>query len=311
VLDPFLAPEAVEPLTPVLTRIAREVIAEVAGGEAVFDAVQQLGARYAVRAQSAWLGWRHDLEDTLLGWVAENRAATRSRDPEWMRRVASSFDAIVASLVAERRREPRDDVTTRLMTVPGIDGRPFSDEELVSVLRNWTGGDLSSLALCAGVVVHALASHPRRTARLAAAPNPELDAAIDELLRLDDPFVSNRRVATRDVVVEGCPVAAGDVVVLDWRTANRDPAAFAAADRFEPHEHAAGNLVYGTGPHACPGRGLATLELRVLVRELLAAGTLEPDARHPATREEAPVAGFREVPVRLRPVLPAAARPAS
>ena len=298
-LDPFLADAVIDPLAPVFAGIARELIAQLSAGGATFDGVQELGARYAVRAQSAWLGWDAALEDTLLDWVAENRAAGRSRDPERMRRVAAAFDAIVAGLVAERRATPRADVTTRLMTTPTEQGRPLDDAELVSVLRNWTGGDLSSLALCAGIVVHWLAMHADHAAMLATASDAALDAAIDEILRADDPFVSNRRVATRDAVVEGCRVAAGDVVVLDWRAANRDPAVFANPDAHDPAGNAAANLVYGTGPHVCPGRGLSTLELRVLVRELLAAGVLELDVRHPATREEAPVAGFRTVPVRV------------
>ena len=169
-------------------------------------------------------------------------------------------------------------------------------------LHGGEGGGHLQDELCAGVVVHWLATQPSRAARLIEASDAEVDATIDELLRLDDPFVSNRRVATREAVVDGCPVAVGDVIVLDWRAANRDPAAFADPDRFEPYAHAAQNLVYGTGVHACPGRGLATLELRVLLRELLAAGELELDARHPATREAPPVAGFRTVPVRLRPI---------
>jgi len=300
-LDPFLAPDEIDPLAPSLGRIARELLAELAADGATFDAVHELGGRYAVRAQSAWLGWRADLEDTLLDWVAENRAASRSRDGARIQRVADDFDRIVASLIAERRSAPRDDVTARLMAVRTDEGRTLGDAELVSVLRNWTGGDLSSLALCAGIVLHWIAMHPAHTAHLAAASDAELDAAIDEILRLDDPFVSNRRSATRDAVVEGCRVAAGDTVVLDWRAANRDPAAFADPDAFDPHAHSDGNLVYGTGPHVCPGRHLATLELRVLVREVLSAGTLELDVRHPATREEAPVAGFRTVPVRLVP----------
>jgi cytochrome P450 len=301
VLDPFLAPAAIEPLAPDLARIARRLIAELGASGESFDGVHELGARYAVRAQSAWLGWDDAWEGALLAWVVENRAASRSRDPERMRRVAEDFDAIVASLVAERRVVPRDDVTTRLMTTPRADGRPFDQEELVSVLRNWTGGDLSSLALCAGVVVHWLARHPEHAGHLAAASDADLDAAIDEILRQDDPFVSNRRIATRDTVVDGCPVVAGSVVVLDWRAANGDPAAFADPAAFDPHGHADANLVYGTGPHACPGRALSTLELRVLVRELLAAGMLELDPRHPPTREEPPVAGFRTVHVRIVP----------
>src|SRR5690606_34703444 len=133
------------------------------------------------------------------------------------------FDAIVASLVAERRATPHDDVTARLMTVRAEDGSTLSDDELVSVLRNWTGGDLSSLALCAGIVLHWPAIHPRHPARPGARSVPELDAVIREILRLGGPFVSNRRVGAPDAVGEGCQVAAGDVVRLDWPAANRGP----------------------------------------------------------------------------------------
>ncbi|MCO7273822.1 cytochrome P450 [Cellulosimicrobium cellulans] len=310
-LDPFFAPDELAWLAPVLDDLAAGLVDDVAGGP--FDAVE-LGARYAVRAQSAWLGWPADLEAELLDWVAENRAATRSGDRAWTGRVAARFDRIVRGLLDARRagatvgpaptgpeRDPATgpDVTARLLAQHD-DGRPaWTDEELVSILRNWTGGDLSSLALCAGVVVHWLTEHPEHQRHLRDAPDAALDAAVDEILRLDDPFVSNRRVATRDTVVAGCPVAAGEQVVLDWRAANRDPEAFDDPAAYDPEGHADRNLVYGTGPHVCPGRPLATLELRVLVRRLLRAGTVVHDDARPAERETAPVAGFRTVPVRV------------
>ncbi len=313
-LDPFFAPDELAWLGPVLDDLAVGLVDDVAGD--AFDAVE-LGARYAVRAQSAWLGWPADLEPELLDWVAENRAATRSGDRAWTGRVAARFDRIVRGLLDARRagatcgsasagpeHDPATetdspDVTARLLAQRDDDRPAWTDEELVSILRNWTGGDLSSLALCAGVVVHWLAEHPGHQHHLRDAPDPALDAAVDEILRLDDPFVSNRRVATRDTVVAGCPVAAGEQVVLDWREANRDPAAFDDPAAYDPEGHADRNLVYGTGPHVCPGRPLATLELRVLVRRLLRAGTVVHDDARRAERETAPVAGFRTVPVRV------------
>lgn len=307
-LDPFFAPEELEPLAPRLEDLAADLVEPLAVSGATFDAVE-LGARYAVRAQSAWLGWPASLEDELLGWVARNRAATRSGDRARTARVAADFDRLVRGLLDERRAgdgpapggaaEP--DVTARLMGQRDENGRAWTDEELVSILRNWTGGDLSSLALCVGVVVHWLAEHPEHQPHLASAPDAALDAALDEILRIDDPFVSNRRVATRDTSVSGCPVAAGDQVVLDWRAANRDPRAVGDPDAFDPEANAAHNLVWGTGPHVCPGRPLATLELRVLVRHLLGAGTVALDPAAPAEREAAPVAGYRTVPVRVVP----------
>ena len=249
--------------------------------------------------RSAWLGWGTEMEDDLLDWVVANREASRPGEPGRIDELALRFDAIVQRLLQQDRRVPRGGATTQLRQLRWDDGRVLEDAELVSVLRNWTAGDLSSIALCAGVVVHWLASHPECQAMLRQAGDAVLDAAIDEILRADDPFVSNRRIATADAVVDGCPVAAGQVLVLDWRAANLDPDAFSDPHGFDPQAHAARNLVYGFGPHACPGRPLATAELRVLVRALLEAGCVEFDAARPPVRELPPVAGYRSVHVRI------------
>ncbi|NYE19330.1 cytochrome P450 [Microbacterium immunditiarum] len=296
-LDPFFAAAEIDALEPELVRIADALVALLVRRDEPFDAVADLGARFAVRAQSAWLGWSPAVEDQLLSWVADNRAASRSRDPVRAGEVARRFDAIIGAMLDERTDRAIDDVTSRLMALRREDGRPLTDPEIVSVLRNWTGGDLSSLALCAGVVVHWLAHRPEQQRVLAGESDAGFDAAIDEILRADDPFVSNRRIAVRDTVVDVAAVSAGDVVLLDWRAANRDPQVFGDPDAFEPARNAPYNLVYGTGPHVCPGRPLATRELRVLVRSVLGAGELVPAGE--AVREQHPVAGFRTVPVRL------------
>lgn len=294
VLEPFFAPAALDALEPQLAEIAASLVDEYLDG--VFDAVGDLGCRYAARAQSAWLGWDGDVEARLRRWMPEHRDAARRADPDAHAAVAASFDAIIRDVIADRRAAHGCDLTSLLMAVHWDGGRRITDDEVVSVLRNWTGGDLVSIALCAGVVLHAVASRPGAADDLRGASDAVLDAAIDEMLRLDDPFVSNRRVAIRPDVVGGCPVHTGDVVVLDWRAANRDPAVF--ADRFDPVGHAAANLVYGTGPHACPGRSLATRELRHLLRAVLAAG--RPELAAPGEREEPPLAGWRTLPVRVR-----------
>ncbi len=299
-LDPFFAPARMASLEPAVAEVARELVDAVRYGTP-FDAVGDLGARFAVRAQSVWLGWPRSLEPALLRWMDDNHAATRSGDRDRTRAVAERFDAIIRRLVDARRGgEAPHDVTTELVGLGDVGASPLTDEALVSVLRNWTGGDLGSLALAAGVVVHWLATHQDLQDRLRSAEVPQLDAAVDEILRIDDPFVANRRLVTADVVVGGCPVEHGQHVVLNWTAANRDPAVFGDPDRFDPEGHAAANLVYGTGPHACPGRPLATLELRVLVRALLSRGRLS-SGPEPAEREQPPLGGFSRVPVVLTP----------
>ena len=300
VLDRYFTAEALSPFEPALRDIARDLFTSVPRGVGQ-DAVNGVGARFAVRAQSAWLGWPTDLEWPLLGWMADNHDATRSGDLARTAEVADRFDDLIRGLIVARRdagdATPRD-VTTSLLA-DEIDGRGFTDDELVSILRNWTGGDLGSIALCVGVVLHYLADHPDLQQHLReGASARELDAVIDEILRIDDPFVSNRRRATCPVTLSGVRIPEGGMVKLHWTSANRDAEVFGDPDAFDPAGHATDNIVYGVGPHVCPGRPLATLELRIAVEEALAATTAIRLAGNPSPeREVAPVGGFRSVHV--------------
>ena len=218
--------------------------------------------------------------------------------------MAHRFDAIIHRLLSVRRlRRPGRpaDLTEELMQVRHHDGRPLGEDEIVSVLRNWTGGDLGSLALCTGVTLYWFATHPELQDELRSASDAAFDLAVDEILRIDDPFVSNRRVATRYAVLRDQAIAPGEQLVVNWTAANRDPAVFPDPDAYDPHGNAAANLVYGTGPHVCPGRPLATLELRVLLRAVLAGHRVRLAPGTTPEREQPPVGGFRRVPVILDP----------
>jgi hypothetical protein len=302
-LDHFLGPEALAPFQDDFRKVAADLVASLPRGVSV-DAVSGLGTRFAVRAQSTWLSWPATLEDRLVAWVAENHAATRSGDRAWTKRVAEDFDALIRSVLEPRRAGVSPggarDVTTALMRTE-VDGRPLSDAEIVSVLRNWTGGDLGSIALCIGVLVHHLATQPQLQDRLrAGVADAELDAVLDEILRIDDPFVSSRRITTCPLTIGGVALPAAARVKLNWTSANRDEAVFGDPNALYPRANAARNLVYGIGPHACPGRLLATLEMRIVVRELLAATTsITLDPQQPAERAVSPVGGWARVSVVL------------
>ncbi len=301
VIDRYFTRERVRALEPRVRQVAQDLAASLDVPGSV-DAVA-LGSRFAVRAQSVWLGWPAEIEDELLQWVRDNHEATRSGDRARTAAVAERFDAIIRALTAVRRDpDAPDDVTTALVR-DHVDGRPLTDDEIVSILRNWTGGDLGSMALCAGVVLTYLADHADVQARLrAGVSDRELDAVLDEILRIDDPFVSNRRVATEPVTLGGREVAAGERVVLSWTAANRDPRMFGDdPEAFDPVGNAPYNLVWGIGKHVCPGRPLATLELRVLVRAVLdATAAIDPDPDGARRRSLPPLGGYAEAPVVLR-----------
>lgn len=295
-IDAYLAPDQVDHLEPKFRRIARELAADAAARGTV-DSVNDLGAQYAVRAMTTWLGWPAELDDTLVAWVADNNAATRSGELARTAEVAERFDAIIRSVVEPLQEHPDDSVTSRLVHDDSL-GRRLEFDEVVSVLRNWTAGDLSSMAYCIGVVLDALIEHPELQDRLRqGVSRREFGAIADEILRADSPFVSNRRVTTCPVQLDGVDLAEGQRVRIHWTAANRDPDAFADADGFDPDANASGNLVWGAGPHACPGRALSIVELQALTEELLAVAELSRAGE--GERETHPVGGWASLPVRL------------
>lgn len=300
-LDPLLSLDALTRHVPVFESVAADLVASLPRGTQV-DAVNGIGAVFAVRAQSAWLGWPADVEERLLSWMSENYEATRSGTFERTRQVAEDFDDIIRTILDGRLPDPSPeaDVTDQLLAVT-VDGAPLAGADVISVLRNWTGGDLGSIALCAGVLLHELTQAPALQARLReGVSDAELDAIIDELLRRDSPFIGNRRVTTCPVELGGVSIPAGAKIKLHWTSANRDEQVFGDPDGFEPEAHAPHNLVYGIGAHVCPGRDLATIELRTLVRAII-TGTrsLTADPTTPPVREVAPVGGWASVPVIL------------
>jgi cytochrome P450 len=302
-LDRFLTPEALLPFHERFRRVAANLVASLPKGVGV-DAVSQIGVRFAVRAQSAWLSWPTDLEERLVSWVSENHAATRSGDRARMRQVAESFDDMIRSVLEPRRgmagKGEADDVTSMLMRTT-VNNRTLTDPEIVSVLRNWTGGDLGSIAQCIGVLLHYLATHSAVQDRLRAGVSTrEFDAIIDEILRIDDPFISNRRITTCPVTIGGADLPQGARVKLNWTSANRDAAVFGDPDALDPERNADHNLVYGIGKHACPGRHLATLEMRIMLQELLAAtSSVALDPQGLSVRAVSPVGGWAKVAVVL------------
>ena len=284
--DPFFGPEEMARLAPVLREVAGGLVEELLDGVGAagteIDAVAALGAVFAVRGQTTWLGWPAVLEPELLQWMSDNHEASRSGELERTREVAERFDAIIRSVLAPRRAAEQDapeDPTTALLRlrvplpdpeVPGSTERALHEEEIVSILRNWTGGDLGSIALCTGVLLHALAHAPALADRVRDGSDEEATAIIDER------------------------------VLVHWTSANRDGRVFPDPEALDPAGNAERNLVYGAGPHVCPGRPLATLELLMLLKALLSAADVRP-AETPGEREIAPVGGWAHVPVVLVP----------
>lgn len=286
---------------PVCQAIAERLIGDQHRAEA-FELMTRLAQPFALRIQCAFMGWPDTLHEPLREWIGKNHRATRAGDRSAMAQIAVEFDGHIKQQLVVRRDagdQAADDVTNRLLQ-EHIHGRPLSDEEIVSIVRNWTVGELSTIAASVGILVHYLATHAALQAELRRQPG-NLAAAIDEILRLHAPLIANRRVTTRPVEIGGHKLEAGERLTLIWAAANRDEAVFGDPDAFDPQRNRDNNLLYGAGVHVCPGAPLARLELRALMEALL-AGTSDISlvANPPPELAAFPASGFSSLQVRLQ-----------
>lgn len=292
-IDPYFAPERVERFAPEFRAIAGELVAALPdGGVEVMDA---LGHPFAAQVQCTFMGWPSRLRGTLRAWTTSNQDAVRRQDRQRLAELAAEFDAIITAQLDGRRRadQPPRDTTTRLLD-ERVDGRALTDDELVSIIRNWTAGELGTIATSIGIVVQHLAGDPDLQAALRAG-HVDRSLAIDEILRLNGPLAANRRRTTREVSLGGRRIGADERITILWPAANRDETVFGDGV-FDPQAHAPHNLLYGVGVHACPGAPLARRELEILV-EVLLSGTKDIRPAGEPVPASYPAAGSTHVPV--------------
>ncbi|HJV62884.1 MAG TPA: cytochrome P450 [Albitalea sp.] len=300
IVEAYFEPAPMAAFEPRCRDIAAQLVRSLPAGE--LDLVAALADPFAVQVQCAFMGWPDDMREPIRQWTRRNYEARRAADPALTRGIAREFEEHVVALLQARRhagdRAP-DDVTTRLLREQ-VDGRPLRDDEIVSIVRNWTVGEIATISASIGILAEHLALDAPLQDRLRAQPSL-LPPAIDEILRLHGPLVTNRRVTTRPVELGGRTIAAGERISVNWVAANRDPRAFEDAQAFRLDRDPARNLLYGAGIHVCPGAPLARMELRVVMEELLARTRhIEPLAEHRPDRAVYPSSGFSTLMLRLR-----------
>ncbi len=176
---------------------------------------------------------------------------------------------LVTKLAEDRVKNPKDDLTTALVTAE-VDGEQLSPAELASffILLVVAGNETTRNAISHGLL--ALTEHPDEKAKWAADFERVAPTAIEEIVRWATPVIHFRRTVTQDGVTIGDHTfEEGDKVVLFYNSANRDEAVFEDPYRFDvtrqPNEHLGFG---GPGPHFCLGAHLARREMTVMFREL-------------------------------------------
>jgi cytochrome P450 len=174
----------------------------------------------------------------------------------------------IARMAAERRAEPRDDLMSVIANA-AVDGIPLTEREILgmAMLLYAAGNETTSMLI--GSALWLLDRHPELRERLRTRPEA-IPGAIEEMLRFEAPVSWQARMTTRDVEIGGATIPAAKKVLLVYGSGNRDKAAYAQADRFDPERSVVRNLAFGEGLHFCLGAPLARLEARVALEEVLA-----------------------------------------
>lgn len=300
-IEPYFSPDRVEAFRPVCERVASRLLQGLRGREIV-DWAQEFALPFAVRIQCDFLGWPESLEAELSQWIAAHHRASLAQDRPRLAELGAQFQALVERLLQERRDQgagAEQDVMASLMHAQ-VDGQSVGVQAIASIVRNWTVGEIGTIAAAVGILAEWLANHPDWQARLRMEPDLHAEA-IEEILRLHGPLVANRRIATCPVHVGGKAIPAGGRITLHWTSALRDPRVFEDAGAFRLGRNPQDNLLYGAGIHVCPGAPLARMELLVALRAMLGAvGHIEGVEGEPPQRAVYPAMGFARLPLRLR-----------
>src|SRR5690554_7113590 len=246
------------------------------------------------------MGWNEELAPQLLHWIKRNNKAVLAADRPELAHLAEEFEQLINVQLLERRNNPQiKDVTTELLNEV-VDGRYLTNQEIASILRNWTVGEVGTIAASIGIIVHFLATNQDIQQQLRVKPEL-LWQANDEILRIHGPLVDNRRRTTCPVQLGDRQIAAEQRVTINWVAANRDPEVFPEPERFSLERDPSLNLLYGAGIHVCPGAPLARMELVIIIDKLLQhTGQLRLIDTEPASLATYPASGYASLPLSLR-----------
>ncbi|GGN42175.1 cytochrome P450 [Streptomyces kronopolitis] len=224
--------------------------------------------------------------------------------PEQAGATAAAVYALLGELVAAKRENPADDLTSLLVSARDDDGRRMTERELLDTLLLVIGAGHETTVDLLGNAVHALLTHPEQLALVLSGQVSWKDV-IEETLRWAPSIASlPLRFAVEDIdIPDGPTIRKGEAILPGYAAAGRDPAFHGeTAAEFDIRRTDPEHLAFGHGVHHCLGAPLARMEARIALPALFARF---PDLQLAVPAEElAATGGFisgglRALPVRL------------
>ncbi|MYW00291.1 cytochrome P450 [Streptomyces sp. SID3343] len=256
----------VERLRPWIEQAVDRLLDAVPVGEE-FDLVERIGMALPTYVIGRLLGVPPDRHDDFRAWNSvlaglENTAAEKR---EAHRR---TFEYLTG-LIADKRRDPGDDIVSALVA-ESRDNGSIDDQEVLSAVFLLMNAGYETTAHMISSGVFNLLRHRDQQALLRA----DLDlvpGAVEEFLRYESPLnMATIRFTAAPVRIGEVVVPAGEIVFVALLAANRDPARFADPDAFDVLRAEKAHLSFGHGIHHCIGAPLARMEGDIVFRKLLA-----------------------------------------
>lgn len=295
-LPPF-TPDAMKKLEPRVRAICNELIDEFIN-DGKCDAAARYTRHIPVRAIAHMLGIAEKDGDLFIKWIHGILELGIKDDAALMSAVREMTEYFAAHL-EQRKQNPTDDLISTLMKARDKDGEPLSDSHVLGSLRLLLIAGIDTTWSAIGSSLWHLAKTPADRERLVAEPEL-MPSAVEELLRAYSPVTMAREVI-KETVISGCPIKPGNMVLLSFPAANRDPAMFPDADKVVLDRKENRHAAFGLGIHRCVGSNLARMEMMVAIEEWLKR---IPDFRlDPAgqvTWSEGTVRGPRQLPLLFR-----------
>lgn len=271
-------------------------------GNRHMELVAQFAYPFPVTVISDLLGIPQEDRQRIKGWTENLLRADQRRDEEKRKEVRQGlvdFADYLKELFDRKRREPADDMISRMLQAEEDDEVLTEDEILATVFLMYLAGHVTTVNLVGNGIV-AVLTHPEELSKLQADPTLAKNM-VEETLRYWGPvdFVA-RRFAKEDIDIAGTPIAKGEQVTIGLAAANHDPDRFTNPDAFDiTRENANRHVAFGRGIHVCLGAPLARVEGQVAFETLIRR---YPDLRLAVPAEEITwsgnfLRGFRQIPL--------------
>jgi cytochrome P450 len=292
-LPPF-TPDAMTRLEPRVRAICNELIdGFIADGGC--DAAARYTKHIPVRTIAHMLGIPETDSDLFINWIHSILELSIKNEGILMQAV-QEMSGYFAGHIERRKTQPSDDLISYLMNAKDKNGKPLEDSHVIGSLRLLLIAGIDTTWSAIGASLWHLAKTPEDRKRLIAEPDL-MPNAVEELLRAYSPVTMAREVM-QETVISGCPVKPGNMVLLSFPAANRDPAVFPDADKVVLDRKENRHAAFGLGIHRCVGSNLARMEMTIALQEWLKRipeFRLDPDGV--VTWSQGTVRGPRQLPL--------------